>query len=193
MFNENFIVFCISGPTRLFITNAKEKNNGISKMMTIQRKIFLFFFHEIRFKTWNESWSPLRKFSQMSCDQKINNSGEFSPNYRRFSQTLEVLFALKTHTVHSVDQITLIKLPLQKHTKLQPHYSYRKLGGALRGWSTHIWTKMCNEVIFPRTFKTSYFLYSKSISGIFKVLTTLESTILEKSLFVGNLILSFGA
>ena len=53
----------------------------------------------------------------------------------------------------------------------------------LRGWSTQILTKMCNEVIFPRTLKTSYFLYLKSISGIFRVLTTLESTILENSIF----------
>ena len=43
--------------------------------------------------------------------------------------------------------------------------------------------KMCNKVIFPRTFKTAYFLHLKSISGIFRVLTTLESTILENSLF----------
>ena len=57
------------------------------------------------------------------------------------------------------------------------------------GWSTQIWTKMCNEVIFPRTFETAYFLHLKSISGIFRVLTTLESTILENSLFFGNLIL----
>jgi hypothetical protein len=44
-------------------------------------------------------------------------------------------------------------------------------------------TKMCNKVIFPRTFETVYFLHLKSISGIFRVLTTLESTILENSLF----------
>ena len=42
---------------------------------------------------------------------------------------------------------------------------------ALRGWSTQIRTKMCDEVIFFITFKTSYFLYLKSISGIFRVLT----------------------
>jgi hypothetical protein len=58
-----------------------------------------------------------------------------------------------------------------------------RLGGPLRGWSTQIWTQIYNEVIFLRTFKTSYFLYLKSISGIFRVLTTLESTILENSLF----------
>ena len=26
----------------------------------------------------------------------------------------------------------------------------------LRGYSTQIWTKMCYEVIFPRTFKTAF-------------------------------------
>jgi hypothetical protein len=36
---------------------------------------------------------------------KINNSGEFSPNYGRFSRTLEILFALKqTQTVSIIKQ-----------------------------------------------------------------------------------------
>jgi hypothetical protein len=47
--------------------------------------------------------------------------------------------------------------------------------------------KMSNELIFPRKLKTAYFLHLKSISGILRVLTTLESTILENSLFLGNL------
>jgi hypothetical protein len=42
----------------------------------------------------------------------------------------------------------------------------------LKGWSTQIWTKMCKELIFPRTFKTLYILNLHSISGIFRVLTT---------------------
>jgi hypothetical protein len=63
---------------------------------------------------------------------------------------------------------------------------------SLSGWSSQIWTKMCNEVIFPRTFETAYFLHLKSISGILRVLITLESTILENCFF-GNLILSFEA
>ena len=35
-----------------------------------------------------------------SCEQKIKKSGEFFPNYRRFSQTLKILFALKKHILY---------------------------------------------------------------------------------------------
>ena len=35
-----------------------------------------------------------------SWEQKVKNSGEFSPNHRRFSRTLEILFPLKKYIQH---------------------------------------------------------------------------------------------
>ena len=79
---------------------------SITKVSLSLNKSRLMLFSKRRSYRWDSS--KLVLFDKptvcvfFSCEQKINNSGEFSPNYRRFSRTLNILFTLrKTHTVHS--------------------------------------------------------------------------------------------
>ena len=92
-----------------------------------------------------------------SWEQKVNNSGEFSPNYRRFSRTRDILFPLKKHILYSHRSLfsantkpipTKRVLPVRDH----PYTFLRKL---------HRRLKLVNFLV-KLEFK-SFFLYSAQI------------------------------